>query len=93
MDQKDPENKLGERKLVEFMHDLEKALKNGKINNSINQTNKSSSFSNQTSIDNLSNQTFMYIVNWLKTHQLKIDEKVSISFFFFLIFKRVCVHM
>lgn len=70
MDHKDPESSISEKKLVEFMHDLEKALKNGKINHS-NETNQSF-----LSMDNLSNQTFMYIVNWLKSHQIKIEEKV-----------------
>ncbi|RNA19792.1 hypothetical protein BpHYR1_050445 [Brachionus plicatilis] len=74
MDRADPENYLCEKKLVEFMHDLQKALQQGKIRD---EANKSQGFLNQTNIDSLSNQTFMYIVNWLKNHQTKKEQKVS----------------
>ena len=68
---------ISDKRLIEFVHDLQDAIHSGKfqIATSTELTNKNhmQNFLNQSNVDNLSNQTFTYIVNWLKQHQLKYN--------------------
>lgn len=77
-------------KLIEFIHDLKEAIQNGEFqtNNNNNYSNNQHYLHHQqhqqqeqqqqyetiNHVNNLSNQTFNYIINWLKQQQFQIDE-------------------
>jgi hypothetical protein len=75
-------------KIIEFMQDLKEAIQNGEFQqyedtcNAANETEAAelvgnSNLANIINVNNLSNQTFNYIINWLKQQQIQhIDEKV-----------------
>ena len=68
-------------KVIDFINDLKRAIQTGEFqqqlkttSNNSNEQNSSdknslSVISNLINVDNLSNQTFSYIVNWLKEQQ------------------------
>ncbi len=85
-------------RILEFMQDLKEAIQNGEFQqceqtrNAANKQTESSTESNEINdgnlinVNNLSNQTFNYIINWLKQQQIQnTDEKVIRMLFFLLI--------
>lgn len=79
--QREDESSTANKKLIEFIHDLNEAIQNGNFSfsqscsSSSNANNQQKNFMQQCNVDNLSNQTFSYIINWLKQHQLKYDNE------------------
>ena len=72
----DPTNKTNS-KIIEFMQDLKSAIENGQFQNNEDQINiemnndfeNNIQISNLLNVNNLSNQTFSYIINWLRQQQ------------------------
>jgi len=75
-------------KVIDFINDLKRAIQTGEfqqqlksdeLNNQDQQQNSLSVISNLINVDNLSNQTFSYIVNWLKEQQPSPSPQTSLS--------------
>ena len=69
---------MNDSKVVEFINDLKRAIQTGEFQQQLKSTptddQQSDSqsmtvISNLINVDNLSNQTFNYIINWLKQQQ------------------------
>ena len=77
-----------ETKVIDFINDLKRAIQTGEFqqqlksdeqNQEQQQQNSLSVISNLINVDNLSNQTFSYIVNWLKEQQPSPSPQTSLS--------------
>ena len=92
-------NKTNNKKLIEFIHDLKQAIQNGEfqtynantnlqqqlLHNHHRQLQEQQQYETINNVNNLSNQTFNYIINWLKQQQFQIDEN-KVNFFFLKLF-------
>ena len=71
---------MNDSKVIEFINDLKRAIQTGefqqqlKSNSDATDSQSLSVISNLINVDNLSNQTFSYIINWLKQQQQHTDE-------------------
>lgn len=72
-------------KVIDFINDLKRAIQTGEFQQQLKadeqqqEQNSLSVISNLINVDNLSNQTFSYIVNWLKEQQPSPSPQTSLS--------------
>lgn len=76
-DDHDTDSSCNQRRLAEFIHDLKDAIESGKFHNQSNNElvqelqQQQQHLDKLINVDNLSNQTFSYIINWLKQQKEK----------------------
>ena len=71
-------------KIIEFINDLKKAIQTGEFHHQVKtppgqQSSLTTTISNLINVDNLSNQTFSYIINWLKQQPIPPSSSTPIS--------------
>ena len=74
---------VDEKKLLAFIQDLKEAIQSGQLKCGAVPNHETSTRDHIKNVNNLSNQTFSYIINWLKQQQhiclSESGEKVIIS--------------
>jgi hypothetical protein len=70
-------DKLQSQRINEFINDLKEAIESGKLHKTNMLQQSAAQLNKLINVDNLSNQTFTYIINWLKQQQ---EKKTNLNF-------------
>lgn len=70
-------DKSQSQRINEFINDLKEAIESGKLHQSNMLQQSAAQLNKLINVDNLSNQTFTYIINWLKQQQ---EKKTNLNF-------------
>lgn len=73
--------KSNQNRLVEFIHDLKEAIETGKLHHQ-HQASSAAHLNKLINVDSLSNQTFSYIISWLKQQQQEKTKQLDTQFNF-----------